>query len=240
MRASPTLVVQVLVSMVVMQPLRVDFVLETDGGAPRRAGLHCTRSVRLPGAWLAARSRSARGCYHPRHGGTVCSTHRSWSSTRITNRSTSVTSGVPSTCSARRRRSCSSATTRSSTRRRLAIPAPSVIRLVYLVRRPRPRVKLSRREVFARDAHTCQYCGDVDPRPDHRPRRPQAPRRPARVGEPGHRLPRLQPPQGEQDAGRGADGAAPRARAPRAPTCATCTAPTSPMSRTTPGEATSS
>jgi 5-methylcytosine-specific restriction endonuclease McrA len=41
----------------------------------------------------------------------------------------------------------------------LAIPAPSVIRLVYLVRRPRPRVKLSRREVFARDAHTCQYCG---------------------------------------------------------------------------------
>jgi len=41
----------------------------------------------------------------------------------------------------------------------LAIPAPSVIRLVYLVRRPRPRVKLSRREVFARDAHICQYCG---------------------------------------------------------------------------------
>ena len=41
----------------------------------------------------------------------------------------------------------------------LAIPAPSVIRLVYLVRRPRPRVKLSRREVFARDGHTCQYCG---------------------------------------------------------------------------------
>jgi hypothetical protein len=33
MRASPTLVVQVLVSMVAMGPLRVDFVLETDGGA---------------------------------------------------------------------------------------------------------------------------------------------------------------------------------------------------------------
>ena len=44
----------------------------------------------------------------------------------------------------------------------LTIPAPSVIRLVYLVRRPRPRVKLSRREVFARDAHTCQYCGAVN------------------------------------------------------------------------------
>ncbi|HEX2185191.1 MAG TPA: HNH endonuclease, partial [Chloroflexota bacterium] len=32
-------------------------------------------------------------------------------------------------------------------------------RLVYLVKRPRPRVRLSRREVFARDKHTCQYCG---------------------------------------------------------------------------------
>ena len=37
--------------------------------------------------------------------------------------------------------------------------APSVIRLQYLIKRPRPRVKLSRREVFARDRHTCQYCG---------------------------------------------------------------------------------
>ncbi len=42
-----------------------------------------------------------------------------------------------------------------------AIPAPSVIRLVALVRRPRPRVRLSRREVFVRDRHTCQYCGTV-------------------------------------------------------------------------------
>ncbi|MCI0345099.1 MAG: HNH endonuclease, partial [Chloroflexi bacterium] len=32
--------------------------------------------------------------------------------------------------------------------------APSVIRLQHHVRRPRPRVKLSRREVFARDRHT--------------------------------------------------------------------------------------
>ena len=37
--------------------------------------------------------------------------------------------------------------------------APSVIRLQHQIRRPRPRVKLSRREVFARDSHTCQYCG---------------------------------------------------------------------------------
>src|SRR5207253_4099602 len=37
--------------------------------------------------------------------------------------------------------------------------APSVIRLQHHVRRPRPRVKLTRREVFSRDRHTCQYCG---------------------------------------------------------------------------------
>ena len=43
----------------------------------------------------------------------------------------------------------------------IAIPAPSVIRLQYHVRRPQPRVKLSRREVFSRDRHTCQYCGSI-------------------------------------------------------------------------------
>src|SRR5947208_8432513 len=37
--------------------------------------------------------------------------------------------------------------------------APSVIRLQHRIRRPRPRVKLTRGEVFARDRHTCQYCG---------------------------------------------------------------------------------
>ena len=37
--------------------------------------------------------------------------------------------------------------------------APSVIRLQHHIKRPRPRVRLSRREVFARDRHTCQYCG---------------------------------------------------------------------------------
>ena len=37
--------------------------------------------------------------------------------------------------------------------------APSVIRLQHHIRRPRPRVKLSRREVFVRDRYTCQYCG---------------------------------------------------------------------------------
>ncbi len=38
---------------------------------------------------------------------------------------------------------------------------PSVVRMMYLVRRPRPRVKLTRREVFLRDHYTCQYCGRV-------------------------------------------------------------------------------
>lgn len=37
--------------------------------------------------------------------------------------------------------------------------APSVIRLQHHIRRPRPRVKLTRREIFSRDRHTCQYCG---------------------------------------------------------------------------------
>lgn len=36
---------------------------------------------------------------------------------------------------------------------------PSVIRLRHFIKRPRPRVKLTRREVFIRDHHTCQYCG---------------------------------------------------------------------------------
>ena len=40
-----------------------------------------------------------------------------------------------------------------------AYRAPSVIRLQHFIRRPRPRVRLSRREIFARDSHMCQYCG---------------------------------------------------------------------------------
>ena len=36
---------------------------------------------------------------------------------------------------------------------------PSVIRLVYLIRRPRPNGRLTRRDVFLRDGFICQYCG---------------------------------------------------------------------------------
>ena len=40
-----------------------------------------------------------------------------------------------------------------------SFPCPSIIRLGCMVQRPRPRVKLTTREVFRRDEHTCQYCG---------------------------------------------------------------------------------
>lgn len=40
-----------------------------------------------------------------------------------------------------------------------AYERPSVIRLVYVVRRPRPRVRLCKREVLRRDEYRCQYCG---------------------------------------------------------------------------------
>ncbi|MEK6221711.1 MAG: HNH endonuclease [Chloroflexota bacterium] len=38
-------------------------------------------------------------------------------------------------------------------------PAPSIIRIGFMVKRPRPEVKLSNQEVFRSDNYTCQYCG---------------------------------------------------------------------------------
>ena len=40
-----------------------------------------------------------------------------------------------------------------------AYERPSVIRMQYKVHRPRPRVRLSKREIFRRDSFSCQYCG---------------------------------------------------------------------------------
>ena len=40
-----------------------------------------------------------------------------------------------------------------------SLDAPSIIRLVYLVKRPFAPRRLSKKEVFLRDHYTCQYCG---------------------------------------------------------------------------------
>ena len=46
----------------------------------------------------------------------------------------------------------------------LAVPRPSVIRLSYMVHRPRPRVRLTKKEILRRDKYTCQYCGQTGTR----------------------------------------------------------------------------
>ncbi|MBI2708305.1 MAG: HNH endonuclease [Actinobacteria bacterium] len=51
---------------------------------------------------------------------------------------------------------------------RLAVAVPSVVRLRHLVRVPyERRVALSRRGVFIRDGHSCQYCGAAAETLDH-------------------------------------------------------------------------
>ena len=51
---------------------------------------------------------------------------------------------------------------------RAAFPVPAVIRLTHFVRVPhRNRVPLSRRAVFARDGHRCQYCNRAAENIDH-------------------------------------------------------------------------
>jgi 5-methylcytosine-specific restriction endonuclease McrA len=42
-------------------------------------------------------------------------------------------------------------------------PCPSIIRLQRMIKRPRPHVKLSKREVLRRDDYACQYCGKQVP-----------------------------------------------------------------------------
>ena len=42
---------------------------------------------------------------------------------------------------------------------RLTYPRPSIIRLGHMIKRPRPRGPLTKREIFRRDGFACQYCG---------------------------------------------------------------------------------
>lgn len=49
-----------------------------------------------------------------------------------------------------------------------AFPEPSVARLVQYIKIPRQtRIAISRRSVFARDGHRCQYCGSQAENIDH-------------------------------------------------------------------------
>ena len=40
-----------------------------------------------------------------------------------------------------------------------SFPRPSIIRLERMIKRPRPTIKLNKREILRRDDHACQYCG---------------------------------------------------------------------------------
>ncbi len=41
----------------------------------------------------------------------------------------------------------------------LAMRMPSIIRMLYYIRRPMQRVALTKKNILLRDDHTCQYCG---------------------------------------------------------------------------------
>src|SRR5258707_1861879 len=48
------------------------------------------------------------------------------------------------------------------TSERRSIVTPSVIRLAYHIKRPRPVLKMTPKEILYRDDHTCHYCGNLD------------------------------------------------------------------------------
>lgn len=41
-----------------------------------------------------------------------------------------------------------------------SFPRPSIVRLYKMIKRPRPIVRLTKREILRRDDYTCQYCGN--------------------------------------------------------------------------------
>ena len=42
------------------------------------------------------------------------------------------------------------------------MPIPSIVRLIRLIKAPRRRVLLTRKNILRRDGHQCQYCGTRD------------------------------------------------------------------------------
>ncbi len=44
-----------------------------------------------------------------------------------------------------------------------SFPSPSIIQLQRMIKRPRPSVRLTKREILRRDDYTCQYCGQHSP-----------------------------------------------------------------------------
>ena len=41
----------------------------------------------------------------------------------------------------------------------LAMKMPSIIRMLYYIRRPMQKVALTKKNILLRDDYTCQYCG---------------------------------------------------------------------------------
>ena len=76
------------------------------------------------------------------------------------------------------------------------LDAPSIIRLVYLVKRPFAPRRLSKKEVFLRDHYTCQYCGVKFAATYPGPCSAASVQRPQYLGQCGGRLRALQPGQG--------------------------------------------
>ena len=91
----------------------------------------------------------------------------------------------------------------------LSFKLPSVIRLLRFIRIKRrfDYVPFSRANIYARDNHECQYCGDgvSDERSDVRPRAAGRPGRPQGLGEHRDVLRHLQPQEGRSHAGRSRD-----------------------------------